>query len=70
MKSKVKELREKYGLTQAMLSKKYGIPKRTIENWEEGSRKPPEYVVNLIESALDAEFPDFTDKNVITKESL
>jgi DNA-binding transcriptional regulator YiaG len=60
MKSKVKELREKYQLTQAKLSELYGIPKRSIENWEAGSRKPPEYVVNLLEKALEA---DFTEEN-------
>lgn len=68
--NKIKELRNKYGLTQEMLAQMYGIPKRTIENWEEGSRKPPEYVINLIERALNAEFPDFTDNSVITKENL
>lgn len=60
MKIKVKELREKYQLTQAKLSELYGIPKRSIENWETGSRKPPEYVVNLLEKALEA---DFTEEN-------
>lgn len=25
-----------------------GIPKRSIENWESGVSKPPEYVVRLI----------------------
>lgn len=61
MKSKIKELREKYKLTQAKLSELYGIPKRSIENWEAGSRKPPEYVVTLIEKALDADFKEEND---------
>jgi DNA-binding transcriptional regulator YiaG len=60
MKSKIKELREKYELTQAKLSELYGIPKRSIENWEAGVRKPPAYVETLLEKALEA---DFTEEN-------
>ena len=30
-----------------------GIPKRSIENWESGVSKPPEYLVRLIRFYLD-----------------
>ncbi len=30
-----------------------GIPKRSIENWESGVSKPPEYLVRLIRFCLD-----------------
>ena len=60
MKSKIKELREKYELTQAKLSELYGIPKRSIENWEAGCRKPPEYVVTLLEKCLEVDFTEET----------
>ena len=36
----IKELRERYNLTQARMSEITGVPLRTIENWDEGSRKP------------------------------
>jgi DNA-binding transcriptional regulator YiaG len=32
-----------------------GIPLRTIEDWDSGRRKPPEYVVSLIIYKLTAE---------------
>lgn len=39
-------------MTQAQFSEYFGIPKRTIENWEGNQRKCPEYVLNLIEYKL------------------
>lgn len=53
----IKEMREMLGLSQAQFSQRYGIPKRSIENWESGTRKPPEYLRALLERAVleDAE---------------
>ena len=48
----IKELRELLGESQAKFAERYGIPKRTIENWESGIRKPPEYVLTLLERAV------------------
>lgn len=45
----IKEIRGLTGISQADFSKKYGIPKRTIESWETGDRKCPEYVIRLLE---------------------
>ena len=50
---RVRELRQRKGLTQERFCEVYGIPKRTLENWEQGSRKPPEYVVALLERAVE-----------------
>ena len=47
-----KALRKAYGLTQAKMSEITGIPKRTIEDWENGRRKPAEYMLDLVESKL------------------
>ena len=44
----IKELRKKHGLTQKELSDMTGMPKRTIESWEGGVRKCPEYVEKLL----------------------
>lgn len=49
-----KELRQKYNLTQQQLSDLLSIPKRTIEDWERGIRKPSDWVLNLIEIALES----------------
>lgn len=48
----IKEIREKYNLTQKRLSELTGIPKRSIENWENGSRAVKDYLPDLIEAKL------------------
>jgi len=50
------EIRTLSGLTQQAFSEKYGIPKRSIENWEGGKRTPPEYVINLLERVVKEDF--------------
>ena len=44
----IKEARQAAGLSQAKMSRLFEIPKRTIESWEAGERKPPAYVEKLI----------------------
>ena len=46
--SDIKKAREKLGISQRELGKRLGIPKRTIENWEVGKRKPPAWAERLI----------------------
>lgn len=52
----VKELRNLTNLSQQAFSEKYGIPKRSIENWESGKRTPPEYVISLLERVVKEDF--------------
>lgn len=52
----VKGLRMLAGLTQEAFSARYGIPKRTIEEWEGERRKAPAYVIELLKRAV---FEDF-----------
>lgn len=49
----IKEARKKAGLTQASMSELLEIPKRTIGDWETGTRKPPIYVEKLIIRELE-----------------
>lgn len=49
----IKEIRTSYQLTQQALSDLAGIPKRTIENWESGSRNPPEWLPKMIACYLE-----------------
>lgn len=49
---KIKELRIRKGLTQEQLCEIFGIPLSTYRKWEQGQRKPAEYLVNLLENAL------------------
>jgi DNA-binding transcriptional regulator YiaG len=44
----IREARLSAGLTQQRMSEVFEIPKRTIENWEAGIRKPPAYVEKLV----------------------
>ena len=50
----VREARVYAGLTQAKMSELLGIPKRTIENWETGSRKCPEWTERLVVEKLES----------------
>ena len=44
----IKEIREACKMSRAEFSRVYGIPIRTLENWEAGIRKCPDYLLNLI----------------------
>ena len=45
----IREMRTELGDTQSEFADRYRIPFRTIQNWETGARKPPEYIVSLQE---------------------
>ena len=49
------DLLTKYAVTMAELSRRYGIPVRTLEDWKAGRRKAPEYVLNLLARCLEAD---------------
>lgn len=49
---RAKVIRKASGLTQVAFATKYGIPKRTIENWEGGQREAPAYVLDLLERVV------------------
>ena len=57
----LKELRRMSGMNQKQFSEYFGIPTRTIQHWEAGDRKCPEYLLNLMEYKLEKE-------NIIKKE--
>lgn len=44
----IKEIRQSTGLSQAKFCGMLNIPKRTLQDWEQGLRQCPEYVVELI----------------------
>lgn len=49
----IRDIRTRYNLTQAALAEKFGIPRRTIEDWDAGRRNPPDYVVRMILRLLE-----------------
>lgn len=48
----IRELRLQLGDTQSEFAERYHIPFRTIQNWETGLRKPPEYMIELLEKRI------------------
>ena len=48
----IKQLRESTGFSQDKFAALAHIPAGTIQNWEQGTRKPPEYILFLIEQYL------------------
>ena len=48
----LRELRVQLGDTQSEFAQRYHIPFRTVQNWETGVRKPPEYIMELLENRI------------------
>lgn len=53
MSEKIKAARKDAGLTQQQMSDIMGIPKRTIEDWERGARKCPDWTERLVVAELE-----------------
>lgn len=51
----IKSLRTASGMTQKAFSEYFGIPKRTIEDWEGERRKCPPYLLELMVYKLENE---------------
>lgn len=45
----IKELRTRTGLSQSKFASHFGIPVRTLQDWEQKKRTPPTYVVDMME---------------------
>ena len=52
----VRELREKLGMTQKIFGDYLGIPKRSIQNWENEVTACPEYVLIFISEKIYRDF--------------
>lgn len=59
----IREMRDYLGLSRAAFSRIYKIPIRTLENWEAGKRKCPDYVLYLLERCVKADKAD--DKSLL-----
>ena len=49
---KIKELRKQTGMSQSQFATYFDIPVRTLQDWEQERRQPPEYLSKLIERLL------------------
>ena len=55
----VRQVRSRYGLTQAAFAEKIEVPLETVRNWEQGKRYPrgpARALLKLIDNAPDAAF--------------
>jgi DNA-binding transcriptional regulator YiaG len=55
MEPEIRTLRVQAGMTQREFSEYLNIPLRTIQEWEQGRRTPPVYVVELIKYKIEKE---------------
>ena len=55
MDTDIKLLREKYNLSRKEFTDFFNIPYRTLQDWELGNRKCPDYLLSLIEYKLEKE---------------
>ena len=51
----IKDLRTASGMSQSKFAEYFGIPLDTLQNWEQGRRQCPEYLLKLIEYKLKKE---------------
>ena len=51
----VKELREKMGMNRREFSEYYGIPYRTVQDWEAEKRELPDYLLRLLKYRAEIE---------------
>lgn len=52
----IKKLRKSTGMSQSKFSSYFGIPTRTLQDWEQEKRHPPSYVLNMMKRILNNEF--------------
>ena len=51
----IKQLRQAAGMTRQQFCDYFGIPYRTLQDWELGNRKCPEYLLELMKYKLEKE---------------
>lgn len=51
----IQEMREKSGMSRPEFAEHFGIPYRSVQNWELGARECPDYLAALMEYKLEKE---------------
>lgn len=51
----IQELRAKTNFSQKKFAEYFEIPFRTVQEWEQGRRKPPDYIPKLLERIWNLE---------------
>ena len=52
----IKDTRIKHGLTIKQVESLTGVPYRSLQNWEAGVRKCPDYVANMVVTMIEQKF--------------
>lgn len=55
IKDYVKDLRKSTGMNRKEFCEYFGIPYRTVTEWERGTRKMPDYVLRMMEYQIRME---------------
>ena len=63
----IEEARKKQGMSRKDVSRKLGIPYRSLENWEKGLSKCPDYVERLVVAEILRGGKKMTDIEVLMK---
>ena len=50
----INDILREHGLSQTELSRRLGIPLRTVQDWAGERRTPSDWILNLIQTALSA----------------
>ena len=66
IKDQVIELRKSTGMNRKEFCEYFGIPYRTVTEWERGTRKMPDYVLRLL--AYKIEMENLTKKEDVYEE--
>lgn len=53
--NKIKELRNGLGLSQPKFAAKFGIPLRTVQDWEYEKREPRPYIIYMMQKIVELE---------------
>ena len=67
--TRIKDTRIKHGLSIKQVENLTGVPYRTLQNWEGGIRKCPEYVTKMVVTMIENTF-DKPDNQMFLEEFL
>lgn len=62
IKDQVRELRNSTGMNRKEFCEYFGIPYRTVTEWERGTRKMPDYVLRMMEYQIRMEKLDIKNQ--------
>lgn len=55
LKDELRKIRKEVGMNRKEFAEYFGIPYRTVQDWELGNRKMPEYLFRLMEYKIQVE---------------